>query len=89
MGGHVTGEDAGAWVGERKVHEIYEWLHIANDFLISLYFLVGSIFFFYPDMTDTGTWLFVLGSAQMLIGPLIRTLNKLHVRHIRKEVIHW
>jgi len=74
---------------ERKIHERYEWLHIINDLLIGLYFLIGSIFFFYPTTQKTGTWLFVLGSGQMLIGPLIRTLNKLHVRTIRKEVIHW
>jgi len=82
-------DDSNARQHERRIHERYEWLHILNDLLISLYFLVGSIFFFYARLQEAGIWLFVLGSAQMAVGPLIRTLNKLHVRNIRKEVIHW
>lgn len=74
---------------ERIPHEIYEWAHIANDFFISLFFLVGSVLFFYPAQEDLGTWLFVAGSAQMMLGPVIRIANKLQVRHIRKSVLHW
>lgn len=74
---------------EHRVNEIYEWLHILNDLLIGLYFLIGSVCFFYPQWKDTGIWLFILGSAQMLIGPVIRTLNKLHVRRVTKKVLHW
>ncbi len=74
---------------ERKTHEKYEWVHIANDFLIAFWFLVGSIFFFYSSLQYYGTWLFVIGSFQMLAGPIIRVFNKLHVRNIRKDVIHW
>ncbi len=74
---------------ERKVNEIYEWLHIVNDFLIGIYFLVGSVFFLYPDLKVAGIWLFIIGSGQMLMGPLLRTLNKFYARTIRKKVLHW
>lgn len=74
---------------ERRVHELYEWLHILNDALSSLFFVIGSAFFFYASMQEYGTWLFLIGSTQMLIGPMIRIANKLHLRNIRKELIHW
>lgn len=74
---------------EHRINEIYEWLHILNDLLIGLYFLIGSIMFFYPHWEDVGIWLFILGSAQMLVGPVIRTLNKLHVRRVAKRVLHY
>lgn len=74
---------------ERRINETYEWLHILNDLLIGLYFLIGSILFFYPHWENTGIWLFIVGSSQMLIGPVIRTLNKLHVRRVTKKVLHW
>jgi len=74
---------------EHRINEIYEWLHILNDLLIGLYFLIGSILFFYPHWENVGIWLFILGSAQMLIGPVIRTLNKLHVRRVAKKVLHY
>lgn len=74
---------------ERRVHEIYEWVHILNDLLSALFFLVGSFFFLSDNLQAAGTWLFIAGSLQMLVGPMIRTANKLHVRNIKKEVIHW
>lgn len=74
---------------ERQLHERYEWLHILNDLLISIAFLIGSIFFLYDSLKHMGVWLFIIGSVLLLMGPIIRTANKLHVRNIRKEVIHW
>jgi len=74
---------------ERAVFEFYEWLHILNDGAIGLEFLVGSLMFLSPATKEAGIWLFVMGSAQMLVGPAIRTFNKLHVRRLRKSLLHW
>jgi len=74
---------------EYRINEVYEWLHILNDLFIGVYFLVGSIFFLYPDQKVAGIWLFIIGSGQMLMGPVLRTLNKLYARTIRKKVLHW
>ena len=74
---------------ERKIHERYEWLHILNDFITALFFIIGSVLFFSPSTVYDGTWLFLIGSCQMIIGPFIRMFNKLHVRNIRKDVVHW
>ncbi|TCP28764.1 YrhK-like protein [Scopulibacillus darangshiensis] len=63
-----------------KVHQRYEWFHILNDVMIATWFLIGSFFFFYESLVEAGTWLFVIGSAQMLIRPAIRIAHKLHVK---------
>jgi len=60
----------------------YEVASIANDFLIALWFLIGSVFFFYPELEDAGTWLFVLGSFQLLIRPTIRLAGHIHLKRI-------
>lgn len=58
----------------------YEVIHILNDIAIALWFLLGSIFFFFNGLKDAGIWLFVLGSAQMMVRPMIRIAHKIHVQ---------
>lgn len=67
---------------QRKVviQQRYEWLNIINDLLLGVWFLLGSIFFFFEHWTYWGTWLFVVGSIQMMIHPCIQMANKLHMR---------
>ncbi len=64
---------------ELVIRHRYEVLSIINDILIGLLFLVGSVFFFTPEFTHAGTWLFVLGSIDMLIRPVIRLSRRLHL----------
>ncbi|QGM81459.1 YrhK family protein [Otariodibacter oris] len=66
------------------IHQRYETLSIVNDFLIGLIFLIGSIMFFYPDLTKIGVWLFVIGSIQMLIRPIIRFSHRVHLQKYRQ-----
>lgn len=58
----------------------YEVLSILNDLCIGVWFLVGSILFLDPALVTAGTWLFIVGSAQLLIRPLIRLANHVHLR---------
>lgn len=67
---------------ELVVHNRYETLSIANDVLIALWFLIGSIFFFYPSLTYAATWCFTIGSAQFLIRPMIRLARSLHLKRL-------
>jgi len=78
-------------VDERRLQlqHRYEWLHIANDIVIALWFIIGSIFFFYAKLSYAGTWLFVLGSTQMMIGPVIRILHKIHLKDTITQRIHF
>lgn len=64
------------------IHRRYETASILNDFLVAIWFLIGSIFFFYPADTKAGTWLFVIGSAQLLIRPCIRLAHNIHLSHL-------
>ncbi len=58
----------------------YEVASIVNDLLIGVWFLVGSVLFFHESTTYAGTWLFVLGSAQLLIRPVIRLSRRVHLQ---------
>lgn len=71
------------------LHHRYEWLHIINDIMIAIWFLIGSFFFFYESTQTVGTWLFVIGSAQMMVRPIIRIAHKIHVGEIETRNIHF
>lgn len=67
---------------ELLVRRRYEVASIVNDMMIGLWFAVGSILFFSPDTTRDGTWLFLIGSLQLLIRPIIRLTRNLHLQRI-------
>ena len=54
----------------------YDALGAVNDLLIAVWFLIGSFFFLKESLTTDGTWLFILGSAQLLIKPLIKLISE-------------
>ncbi|WP_132992639.1 YrhK family protein [Gordonia zhaorongruii] len=60
----------------------YELASIANDILLGLWFVVGSVLFFSESTLTIGTWLFLIGSVQMLIRPVIRLARRTHLRRI-------
>ncbi len=64
---------------ELVIRKRYEMLSVVNDLLIGLWFLVGSFLFFSASTTRAGTWLFVLGSIEMLIRPAIRFVRGVHL----------
>ncbi|NVJ53830.1 MAG: YrhK family protein [Campylobacteraceae bacterium] len=63
----------------------YEFIGAFNDLLIAIWFLVGSFFFLNDAFMESGTWLFIVGSAQLLIKPLIKLASLIHVSGIYKE----
>lgn len=67
---------------EFVIRRRYETLSIINDILVALWFIVGSIMFFFESTTTDGTWLFLLGSIELLIRPIIRLARNLHVQRI-------
>ena len=64
------------------VRRRYEALSALNDFLIALWFLIGSFFFLSASLELRGTWLFILGSAQLMIKPLLKLISILHLGRI-------
>lgn len=84
-------DDSRAWVvhvgrDELIIRQRYEVISIVNDILIGTWFLIGSIFFFSDSLTYTGTWLFVLGSAQMLVRPTIRLTRRVHLHRLHPGI---
>ncbi len=67
---------------ELVIRKRYEALSIANDVLVGLWFLVGSILFFSEATTVIGTWFFVIGSVELLIRPVIRLSRHLHLQRL-------
>ncbi len=52
---------------ELVIRQRYEVISIINDILIGTWFIIGTIFFFFPSFAYAGTWLFLLGSIEMMI----------------------
>jgi hypothetical protein len=72
---------------ELVIRRRYEVLSIINDFLIAIWFLVGSILFLFPEHENAAIWLFIIGSFQFLVRPTIRLIGHLHVQRIPAS--HW
>ncbi|WP_275067266.1 YrhK family protein [Mammaliicoccus sciuri] len=53
--------------------------------MLAMIFITGSFLFFNESTTFAGTVLFVIGSFQMLIRPLIAISRDIHISKIRKE----
>ncbi len=65
----------------------YEVASTVNDLLIAVWFLVGSVLFLQESTTYAGTWLFIVGSAQLAVRPAIRLGRRVHLtrRHGRGQ----
>lgn len=65
----------------------YEVLSILNDFMVSLWFLAGSILFLYPTLETYAIWLFIIGSVQFLLRPMLRLASLIHLQKLPES--HW
>jgi hypothetical protein len=72
---------------KEKVSSYYGYLSIANDVLVGIEFLVGSIEFLPKGNEVFGVYLFIAGSAELLIRPLIEIARRLHVRALERKHI--
>lgn len=65
---------------ELIIRQRYETASIINDLLIGMWFLVGSLLFLSSSLAHVGTWLFIIGSVEMLIRPAIRFARRVHLQ---------
>ncbi|MFG3250873.1 YrhK family protein [Streptomyces sp. NPDC048187] len=63
----------------------YEAASIANDVLIALWFIAGSVMFFSERWTTAGTWCFLIGSIELLVRPAIRLTRHLHLQRVHSR----
>lgn len=66
------------------IRQRWEVVSIVNDILIAVWFIIGSVLFFNESMATAGTWLFLLGSVELLIRPMIRLARCVHIQRIRR-----
>lgn len=72
---------------ELIIRRRYEVLSIINDFLIAIWFLIGSILFLFPEYETAAIWLFIVGSFQFLVRPTIRLVSHIHIK--RMPTSNW
>lgn len=65
---------------------IYKALYQLNDVVLGIVFLIGSFLFFSDATVTIGTVLFVIGSIQMTVRPLIAFSHDLHLAHKYKKL---
>lgn len=66
---------------EIVIQRKFKALGALNDFFIALWFLGGSILFFFDSLMTAGTWLFVAGSLQLLMRPALTLAELIHVKN--------
>ncbi len=70
---------------EIVIRNRYETLSIGNDVLIALWFVAGSVLFFWEATTRAATWMFLLGSIEFLARPMIRLARRVHLRKLHPD----
>jgi hypothetical protein len=65
----------------------YEVASIVNDLLVAVWFVIGSVLFFSDSTATAGTWLFLLGSIQLMVRPMIRLARKVHVQRLSQQSV--
>ncbi|MCI2774343.1 YrhK family protein [Staphylococcus petrasii] len=69
----------------KQISFFYKALYQINDIVLGLIFLVGSFLFFSDTTVFIGTVLFVIGSIQMMIRPLISFIHDLKLSRYYKH----
>jgi hypothetical protein len=64
------------------IYAVYEHVYAWADAAAAVAFIVGSIFFLYPDLKHPGEWLFVVGSVLFAVVPLAKHLQAVHMRRL-------
>jgi len=59
-----------SWALTRALIHQYQWFHLAMGLLGNTSFVVGSVFFLWESLKPAGVWLFIIGSAGMLLGSI-------------------
>ncbi len=70
---------------ELVIRRQWETASIVNDVLVALWFVIGSVLFFWESTTTAATWFFLVGSLQFLARPVIRLSRRVHLRRIGSD----
>jgi len=65
-----------------SIYAMFEILYTVVDFAAAVFFIIGSVMFFYEEWMTTGTWLFVVGSFFFAMKPALRLIRELKLASI-------
>ncbi|WP_393971426.1 YrhK family protein [Oxyplasma meridianum] len=71
-----------------RIARLYWYLSIGNDIMVGLEFLIGSFEFFPTGNETLGVYLFIAGSSQLLIRPIIEISKRIHLYRINRTKIY-
>lgn len=69
----------------RRMDSRYDKLNTVNDFLAALFFLIGSIMFFYNSLQAAAAGLFTAGSVNFMFRPTIKLVRQYHLARIPRR----
>lgn len=83
-------EDIELVIGHHEliISKRYEFFYDLNDMLIALWFLTGSTLLLNDGTNRTALWLFLIGSVQLFIRPMISISKKIHLKRISPGEVH-
>ena len=65
----------------------YQYIFILNELLLGIEFTVASIFFLFSSTKTAGIIIFIIGSVQLLIRPILKILHAVSLRRISNDGI--
>ncbi|SEN35241.1 YrhK family protein [Palleronia pelagia] len=68
-----------------RTKRIYAWFELAHtfvDFLAAMFFLVGSILFFWTATETLAIWLFVVGSVLFGVKPTLKVIREVRMLRV-------
>ncbi|MDH2293013.1 YrhK family protein [Cobetia sp. 1AS1] len=72
---------------ELIIHRRYELASIINELVLGLLFTIGSVCFFWEEWMTLGIWLFVIGSLQLTLKPVIRLARRMHLKRMPESAL--
>ncbi|WP_024950628.1 MULTISPECIES: YrhK family protein [Cobetia] len=72
---------------ELIIHRRYELASIINELVLGILFTVGSVCFFWEQWMTLGVWLFVIGSVQLTLKPIIRLARRMHLKRLPESAL--
>ncbi len=69
----------------RKLERNYKIISFLNNFMIGFEFLAGSIEFLPGNSYIIGVYLFIIGSAQILVAQIIIIARDIHMKDRKME----
>ena len=61
----------------RRTYAMFELVRTAVDFLAAMFFLIGSVMFFWNSLQTVAIWFFVIGSACFAAKPTLKLAREI------------